>query len=216
MNIGSLKPLEQPFEFEDDRDPRLDAEKHATPFGEGVPVCAFADSQLCDVVARYWRPSFYRDVVDAEGNVTGQQESALAILLAGVCTRGEAQALGVDPKRDEIPVIVRVVLSYPLHEHWISEVKIHANEVGRIFEIAFRMYVSLYESDAESHGGKAPRSSVLPGNRVQGSHVWGHDMTDLVFENVYFVPASDTQPVHHQNSYAKPPLLGTFGFGIGS
>ena len=66
---------------------------------------------------------------------------------------------------------------------------------------------------------EAPRVSEKCGNRARGKHVWGHDIEDLVFESLYFIPDEKAQPFDKDAEKAKaqgPLFGGTVMFGIGS
>lgn len=186
----------------------IEAEVHSVPFG-ALPIVAFADLGLRRTVAEYWRPDLHDDE---------DEMSVLGRLLAGVAMRGEAEALSLEHQRawSDVRVKIRVVLDYPLEHTWCVDAEIPANEIGQIFSIAHDMYTTLYELDDESHGGPAPR--IAPGmlNRAKGSHVWGHDMTDLVFEAVLFTADPEAIPLDRKASYTQAVPLGTFRFGIGS
>ena len=202
-----LQKIDEVVEWE------VDVEIHSVPFGAGLPVVAFADPELRRTVAKYWNPEL-RCVDDEEG----EKDTALCRLLEDVSMLGEGEALQIEHQKmwSDVRVRVRVVLSYPLNDTWCVDVEIPPNEIGRIFSIAHDMYTTLYELDAEGHNGIAPRAAPGLANRAEGSHVWGHDMTDLFFEEVYFVPDPSAVPLDRRASYAHAVPLGTFSFAIGS
>jgi hypothetical protein len=129
-------------------------------------------------------------------------------------------------------------------------VKIPANRLGEIFAITHDMYKHIYNLDdqnwqSEGHQDNAPRAAPKALNRARGKHVWGHDMSDLVFEFASFHShpewpnedrvkrgiswlAAGAPPDSESETESVPerldkdkhantcPYLGTFTFSIGS
>lgn len=161
------------------------AEYHKVPFG-AMPVDAFSQELIREAAAQYWEPEYYAD---------GDKDSDLKAILWNVFPQGLEYRFG-ERENIDFPVEVRIVLTYPLNEYWEATVKIAANRFGEIFAIAHDMYRHIYDLDdsnwqSQGHQDSAPSMSPKIMNRAQGKHVWGHDMSDLVFETVGFLAPTD-------------------------
>ena len=161
------------------------AEYHHVPFGS-LPVDAFkSDALIREAVALYWQPEY--SVLDG----TEGRDSALYSILYNVFPQGLEYRLAKKPDFSFL-IAVRIILTYPLNEYWEATVKIPANRFGEVFAIAHDMYRHVYDLDdaewqSEGHQDNAPRGGAGLMNRARGKHVWGHDMSDLVFESVGFL-----------------------------
>ena len=155
-------------------------EIHPAPFNGSLRVVSLERLDVHTVVAEYWTP---------------KSEGKLWDLLYKVTQRGLMLAWGRDPNEDAVPVRVRVRIDYPLQDAWEVEVTISANEFGRVFSVAYDMYWAIYEMDDAEWGGVVPRNESLPLNRAHGKYVWGHDMKDLVFEQLIFSVAPGAEPI---------------------
>lgn len=141
-------------------------------------------------------------------------------LLQFVPTEGEIISFGATYKSGPL-VQVRIVLDYPLTNVWEHVATIPSSEFGRVFEIGYLMYRYIYELDdsawqAAGHQDSVPRVHPQMINRARGEYVWGHDMSDLVFEGMLFRPEPDIKPLPKQAAKWEPPLIGTVRFSIGS
>ena len=169
------------------------SENHQAPFGGNLPVSVFKDAALRQTVARYWRPS-YRDTWPRPHAT--ERRTVLSEMLRGIPELGIEEFLGRKlDDLDDFPVEVRIVLTYPFQEYWEMDVRVPADQFGAVFGQAYDMYCHIYALDDEDWGeqghDKAPQLSPKCANRAKGKHVWGHDMSDLVFEGLGFSPASD-------------------------
>jgi len=184
------------------------AEHHDVPF-DTMRIDAYHEGALIrEAAAQYWQPRY---------------DTKLYEILWNVFPQGLLQCLGRGVEGG-FPVEVRIVLTYPLNEFWEAQVRIPTNRLGEIFAIAHDMYKHIYDlDDAEwqSEGqDDAPRVAPKVLNRARGQHVWGHDMSDLVFEGVGFHPhpewpMKDGAYVQLDKANADIPL-GIFMFSIGS
>lgn len=189
-----IKPL--PISESTEQIQTLDAEHHEVPFG-GIAVELLADEGLRDTLARFFRPSC------RPMHNKGKKESALWDLFYNMPSEGEMPRVSERFRADhpDMDVKLRIILDYPLTNHWYSDIKIKASRLGEIFGIAYDMYCHIYQLDdtewqKQGHQDKAPSQGDLKRaegkdgpfllNRARGSYVWGHDMSDLVFESVGF------------------------------
>ena len=165
------------------------AEYHHVPFGS-LPVDAFKnDALIREAVALYWQPEY--SVLDG----TEGRDSALYSILYNVFPQGLEYRFSKKPDFSFL-IEVRIILTYPLNEYWEATVKIPANRFGEVFAIAHDMYRHVYDLDdaqwqSQGHQDAAPRGGAGLMNRARGSHVWGHDMSDLVFESIGFLRNPD-------------------------
>lgn len=205
------------------------------------PVVAFRKgSSIREAFAKWWQPDLYSD---------------LYYLLDAICPRtapaGIDEAFGGEKMRQKWKpkpgktVLVNIRLDYPLREVWERPFKVSTKRIGEVFGLAHDLYRQIYLlDDAEwlKNGHKqAPivGKKTLPGgqkvdllNRQGGSHVWGHDITDLVFESFCFEPSPKAQEFLEAHRMfmkrkrppknVKPPrfnvkhCIGTVSFFIGS
>lgn len=183
------------------------ADLYHLPMG-AQPVDAFSQgSVLREACAMYWSPSR----IDAKFSA-----SSLYNILDST-PRGLYYRI-LDGYKDSAPCRVRILLTYPLTEAWecISEVPI--DRFGDIFGDAHDLYKFIYDMDdndwkEQGEEGEAPRLAPGSLNRARGKHVWGHDMSDLVFEGLRFLPEEGVKPVSSAN---PSQLIGTVTFSIGS
>ncbi len=216
---------------------REDYETHEVPF-DSLPVRAFVQAPLRQAVADWWRPSQY-STQDPDLDV--RKRNVLWELMLGIQTEGQAfvNKMPVPSTR----VRIQLNLDYPLHHHWKVNREVPLAQLGQIFGMAYNMYQHIYllEEEALSIGSVAalqqkdqedirwwkdhsyetePKiDESLPecARGLPGSFVWGHDLSDLVFETVLFCPADDIKPFDPDAPIPeKVPFLGTFAFGIGS
>ena len=163
------------------------SEWHAVPFG-AMQVDAYAgDAIIREASALYWQPNYQDTRRGRDGSVSPDDLALYEIMFNAV----PAGLAGHDDY--SFPVSAKIVLSYPLQEVWEVTVQIHANRLGELFCIAHDMYEHIYGLDdkdwqAEGHQDSAPRLGGVVLNRAAGKHVWGHDMSDLVFEALLFTP----------------------------
>lgn len=161
-----------------------DAEYHNVPFGS-MPVDAFGDDLIREAVAQYWQPEY--SIEDGDGRI----DSELYSILYNILPQGLEYRFNRMRNFDFL-VEVKVVLTYPFTDYWEATVKIPANRFGEIFSVAHDMYRHVYDLDdaywqAQGHQDSTPRVSSMVINRAKGKYVWGHDISDLVFENVGFL-----------------------------
>lgn len=163
----------------------VEAESHDVPFGS-LAVDLLEDSELRNTLARFYEPSW---------NSENLREIFYNSWPEGTLKRGY--------KSESPPpeFSARIILDYPLTNPWYADVWISSSRLGEIFGIAYDMYCHIYELDdaewrKEGHQDKAPSVADLKRaegkdgpmliNRAKGAYVWGHDMSDLVFETVEF------------------------------
>ncbi len=166
---------------------------HDVPF-DGMSVNVYHEGALIrEAAAQYWQPKY---------------DTTLSQILWNVIPQGLLQCYGRDSDYN-FPVEVRILITYPLNEWWEARVKIPANRIGEIFAITYDMYKHIYDLDdqnwqAEGHQDETPRAAPKCLNRARGKHVWGHDMSDLVFEGVNFYlnpkwPTEDREVIDKQH-----------------
>jgi len=171
-------------------------EYHEVPFG-GIAVDLLADQGLRDTLARFFRPS-YRPMWSED-----KERTALWDMFYNVVPEGEFPRVGERFRKEnpDTDIKLRIILDYPLNTQWYADVTIKASRLGDIFGIAYDMYCHIYDLDnaewqKQGHQDRAPSQGSLDRaegkegpfliNRASGVHVWGHDMSDLVFESVGF------------------------------
>lgn len=149
-------------------------EYHSVPF-EGIRVECFKDDALRETVAQYWGPGY---------------GVGYDFVLYQVSPCGAPRGHRVFDA-DAYLVEVEILLTYPLNHPWSARMKLPVDRLGEVFAVAHDMYKHIYDLDAEvwkAEGHDAvPRVSERCTNRAHGRHVWGHDMSDLVFESVLFI-----------------------------
>lgn len=165
------------------------AEWHAVPFGQMRVDAYKGDALIREAAALYWQPG-YNDLRADNRNFQGSRGGALYDMMYN------CQPAGLDGNDEyDFSITAKLILTYPLQETWHTTIQVPANRLGEIFAYAHDMYEHVYELDAaawqsEGHQDKAPRAGAILLNRASGEHVWGHDMSDLVFEAVQFIPDS--------------------------
>ena len=183
------------------------SEQHDVAFGSPGVDLFTKDSIIRKAFAHCWAPSY-------EGE-------SLSELLYHSTARG-MNARVTDKYKVSLPVRVRILLTYPLHNPWEYTATIPSDLFGSVFGIAYDMYASIYGVDDAKWGpGGAERLAPNMLNRASGEHVWGHDMRDLVFERLQFVPNPEAKPITEKadpsaDPSADPQFLGTVMFSIGS
>lgn len=162
-------------------------------------------------------------VVPHSRNRDPNKPVSLFELLYMVRTKGESMLWDPSgqPNQPGVPIKVRIVLSYPLHHEWEYIATIPATEFGSVFEIGYQMYKHIYALDdsawSKSGHDEVPRVAPHMANRARGEYVWGHDMSDLVFEGLMFKPEPGVEPVVPGTAHEREPqLVGTVRFVIGS
>jgi hypothetical protein len=198
------------------------------PFGR-IPVVALAQPEVRRTLALWYEPDARStgepelQEVDEEGWIVvhpGCPSDALDLrkLLYEVAPRGFCDAYGLDAP--PVPIEVRVEIGAYLEHTWSVTAMIDARELGIVFAIAHDMYRHVYAMDdrvwKEQGREPAPRVSKTVVNRAPGKYVWGHDIGDLVFEQLYFRQADGVEPFKRDRVYTDPTFIGTVGFGIGS
>jgi len=108
-------------------------------------------------------------------------------------------------------VNVCIRLRYPLAEERTKVVAIDRRYPGEIFAHAHDFYRELYAEDDKRVGNATPKGSTRF-NRVAGPLIWGHDISDLVFESCAYKAYPRPQKVEG----VRRPVEGEFTFGIGS
>lgn len=148
-------------------------------------------SPIREATSQYWKPSYYNQSEwDAEGKkIEKPEQSKLWSILAGVLPQGILTSYHKEDKFD-FDVRVRIAICYPLHDVHAVEVTLRPSRFGEVFAITHDLYKEIYDQDdadwAEKGEDKAPRLTPKMLNRARGSLVWGHDMSDLVFEGMEF------------------------------
>lgn len=163
------------------------AEWHAVPFGQMRVDAYRGDALIREAAALYWQPG-YNDLRADYPHFKGRGDTVLYEMMY------KCQPAGLDENDEfDFSVTANLILTYPLQEIWHATIQVPANRLGEIFAYAHDIYEHIYELDvaawqSEGHQDKAPRAGVILLNRASGEHVWGHDMCDLVFEAVQFIP----------------------------
>jgi len=185
------------------------SETHSVPFG-WMRVDAFKSPVLREAFAQYFQPD-YDDPRERRRDPEGNRDtSALWQLMYNVVPQGLFNGEGASEEYlkkydfSEVKVRARILLTYPLNDTWEATVELHADRLGDVFCAAYDMYVHIYELDDQEwrkkgHQDQAPRLGRLVLNRARGEHVWGHDMSDLVFEWMSFAPAEDWPKTQRKN-----------------
>lgn len=115
-------------------------------------------------------------------------------------------------------VRLQIFIEYPLQRPWAAIIELDHDRLGEIFGVAHDLYKQVYDlDDASWHGSGQENAPRIPNdpdgpamlNRAEGQHVWGHDMIDLCFEGVSFVPCPDVEE-------SEPIMIGSVAFSIGS
>jgi hypothetical protein len=205
-------------EQDDDEDEDEDSLSEEEMIAQAAAHVAEADGDIVHVVHKRQRDS--------------SKPVDLDELLAAVRTKGEQMLWGHAKgahviHRDGfsyspgLPIKVRIVLTYPLHQEWEHIVTISASEFGSVFEIGYQMYKHIYALDDaawRSEGqNKAPRCAPHMSNRARGKYIWGHDMSDLVYEGLMFRPEPGVDAVVPGSTHERgPQLVGTVRFILGS
>lgn len=236
----SFEPKISELEREGYRDLEEKAEWHNVPFGSIYVDSLGPDSVLRAAVSQYYEPAYTKD-------------SVLYSMFWNVAPSGMEYRSIEERKGWDFPVLAKIVLIYPLNDLWEAQVELPANQLGSIYGLAADMYRYIYRVDdlswAQEGHDKPPRVGETPDgykiiNRARGKHVWGHDMSDLVFEQMGFVPnpkwptclyrnlfvkvvdeedegdQSETEEkperITKEDHAGKRPFIGTFIFAIGS
>jgi len=209
--------------------------RHETPWCPPV-VAFYKGSTIRETYAQWWSPHYDSDLSD---------------FLFALCPRSSRfnsvpegyddafQHGGGEPMKSAWKVKVgrtvklSLVLTYPLHTRHERSVTVTTKRFGEVFGAAHDFYADIYRRDNKAwlrqHGKKvAPRAAANLLNRASGLLVWGHDMSDLVFESLHFEfgpearAALDKYKNQNQKRSAKLDFdirrrsIGTVTFGIGS
>jgi hypothetical protein len=166
-------------------------ERHQVPFHP--PVVAFRKgSAIRKAFAQWWRPAGGSDLGELLEAISPRAScDGLDDAFVRGYSSGERR-WKVTPGRE---IKVRIVLDYPLSFAAEGVVSVSTKRIGEIFGHAHDMYLGIYKrDDADRRGKPAPRVGVKKFgkltakcmNRAPSSLIWGHDMSDLVFEGVRF------------------------------
>jgi hypothetical protein len=85
-------------------------------------------------------------------------------------------------------------------------------KLGRLFVFGYQKYLSLYRKDERRGGGE--RVADGSRNRGFGPVVWGHDLRDLAYEGLLFLPAK--KPETKTIRGVEREIVGDVRFLIGS
>lgn len=167
------------------------------------------------------------DLIDADQGISNpapekpqliEHWSRLYNLLYSVSPHGFTRIFARE--HQSVPILVRVLLNYPLHRIWGATVQIDAAKFGAVFAIAYDMYSRIYVLDdgewLKAGHESAPRAHPMMANRQRGEHVWGHDLCDLSFEGLLFSPAPGVELLSSDDPPKDPLFVGTVAFEIGS
>lgn len=193
QKLSEVKHLELREEFE----------QHSVPFGD-LAVNVLRDASLVEALRRFYEP---------EARDSGSEYTSLYDMFFKSTPKGKVfrVASGFDAR---ICIQARIVLDYPLSEAFAADIEFNSDELGCIFEVGYEMYCQIYALDdahwqSEGWQDKVPSIGNLnpegPNikNRARGKYVWGHDMSDLFFEQVLFRPVADWPQVKKR----KPLIL---------
>lgn len=205
------------------------------------PVVAFREgSSIREAYAQWWAPELGSDL-----------DTLLRAIAPRSAPEGIDEAFGGEKMRSKWKITkgegvkVLLVLTYPLCVKYDREIVLHTKRFGDVFGRAHDLYREIYALDdagwKEKGYKRAPiigKKNLVSGqkvnlmNRQGGTYVWGHDLTDLVFEGLYFEPSAEAKiylkahrafqkrKTHPKGT--KPPrfnvkhCIGTVTFGIGS
>ncbi len=185
---------------------REDYETHEVPF-DTLPVLAFAQAPLRQAVADWWTPS--------HTSPETSEKTVLWELMVRIQTKGYARVN--DMPASSMLVGVALEIDYPLQHYWRMEAQVPLSELGQVFGLTYDMYQHVYDKTWKDGDEKAPRIHQVGGCMDPDAFVWGHPLSDLVFESLVFSPASDIEPFSPNAPIPEHvPFLGTFGFTIGS
>jgi len=234
---------------------KLDSESecHTVPFGE-IKVEAFDPNTedgaiLREAVARFFGPDYADPRLKFKDGPVDRDMTKLYQLLYNVFPDGLIRDYHSDDRNfSNLLVCLRIIITYPLNETWQAHVEIPPSQIGAVFAIVHDMYAHVYALDnaewqKQGHQDRAPRVSEKQMNRARGTHVFGHDMSDLVFEYLAFTPDPKwpkvtkkkfrildvnepepeedeleevLEPLDVEKHDATVPFIGTFSFYIGS
>jgi len=172
-----MKPEEFEINDEELRSLWEKSEEHDVPF-KWLGVDRFhSESPLREAVAQFFDPS----------------EGGLASIFYMSVQQGKYRPELTIPDMSDVTVRADIILTYPLTNPWKWRVEFPASRLGEIFSLAHDMYLHIYDLDnanwqAKGHQDKVPRGAPKLLNRARGEYVWGHDMSDLVFEGLAFAP----------------------------
>lgn len=171
---------------------------HIHPVPWHPPVVAFRKgSAIREAYAQWWKPHYDSDLSDFLDAIDRSALDGEDDAFSNGYRSETARPWKVKPGKT---VKVRIALDYPLVIGVDGVVSISTKRFGEIFGHAHDMYVAVYKrDDAEwKKTGKKAAPKVgrvkIPGvkrpvcmdNRALGPLVWGHDMSDLVFESMCF------------------------------
>jgi hypothetical protein len=247
MAIPKVTPVVSPLTDEELRALERASESHSVPFG-AMRVDAFSKELIREAFAQYFDPD-YSDPRERFRDENVEREStALFQMLSNVVPQGLWNPEFAAKDFSEVMVSVRILITYPLAEVWEATVEIPASRFGSVFAITHDMYRHIYDLDdaewqKQGHQDSAPRLAPKMLNRAKGTHVWGHDMSDLVFEWLAFTPNPEwpkvqrkkmrvlkmgesvpkepefeevLEPLDAEKHKGESPFLGTVTFFIGS
>lgn len=190
--IQKVTPVPSEISKERYREICQSGEIHSVPF-KWLRVEAFHEGALIrEAAAQYFSPDISNPHDSDDKDTLMLWEMMSNVLPEGLL---ECYSWREDADKYNFPVRVKILIDYPLTQLWEVEVEIPANRFGEIFSICHDMYRHIYDLDdaewqSKGHQDAAPRAPGLM-NRAGGEHVWGHDMSDLVFEWMYFTPNPD-------------------------
>jgi len=162
-------------------------EGHDVPFGN-LAIDLLEDRALRETLARFYEPSYRDRYDDDDRGAPNLLRLFYQSFPEGLHRRFSEVRLKENPP---VKFSVRIILDYPLTNPWYADVCISSARLGEIFGIAYDMYCYIYDLDNADwqkigHQDSVPRRSEKSLNRAKGNYVWGHDMSDLVFESVEF------------------------------
>ncbi len=192
MTIQKVTPVVSGISNKSFEKLETNSELHSVPFG-GLAINEFYEgAALREVVADYFTPDHADQATKYQDDKVDRDSTALWDLYYKIIPRGSLKRLGRDDEYS-FPVRLRILITYPLQETWEAEFEIPANRFGEVFSIAHDMYCHIYDLDddawrVDGHQDNAPRAGGKSLKRAKGKYVWGHDMSDLVFEGLAFTP----------------------------
>lgn len=202
------------------------------------PVVAFRrDSSIREAFAQWWAPELGSDL-----------DRLLRAISPRTAPEGIDKAFGGEQMRQKWKakpgkmVCLKIVLDYPLREPYERCFQVSTKRIGDVFGLAHDLYREVYAFDDADWARKGHKQAPIIGkkklpsgrkvnllNRQGGAHVWGHDITDLAFEGLYFEPSPEAQRLHvaykretkkvgtvKAMRFNAKHVLGTVTFQIGS
>ena len=175
-------------------------EQHKVPWYP--PVVAFRKgSSIREAFAQWWAPELGSDL-----------DKLLRAITPRTAPEGIDEAFGGEQMRQKWKVkpgkmvCVKIVLDYPLREPYERALQVSTKRIGDVFGIAHDLYREVYAFDDADWKRKGHKRAPIIGkkklpngmqvnlmNRQGGSKVWGHDLTDLVFEGLCFEPSPEAR-----------------------